>query len=1369
MTDDSPLTDDYVPRKEVQEQLVQRLDSDDTLVQIAGQPGVGKTYLLNWAEEEFEEEYAVERVRLGTHHSIQTLTQKVYRILLNDISESVKEGNRELTGASGSAVGFGGGLSWTREQPDWTENPFEYIEALDEMIDHVPDDYKRLICLDDIHNLDADEQKIKDALIEIADVLGPEITFLSAGRVQFTDDVSVIRLSTFSEAQTVELLRRETSEIEDGAARELHTRLSGHPYYLGLLVDIEDPAAAVEVPQEDIHEYIETEYLDALSEDEERFLQATSPLFELDEHVCSTVLSDDEFDQVAVRRLLRGLEKRVIVQDLGTGFKDVTQYTIHDKFRDFLLQHESNSGETHVAAFDFYAGKIRDQITSDELDFEQGTYATTLCTHHLTALIEEQKGTQEIVDVLDAVLSENGIPFYTATILLDELKKLSTDDIPDTIVTTVLSALEDREPLTRYFLDQDVDRSWSEQLYDQGRFDDPDVPQLQYLKSIVDVHPDFVVKVITNLDSDDPNTRRAVISTAEELPADAAAQTADVIKLWVSESPSFRHVGFPAVQLVDHLITNGEPNAALTVLQGVFTAPDRDPDVDWGQDRQFEQYELQELLQKTRATFVQECSQDFINVLDEALRQTLDSKTNSDGKPVYESVAGRTPIPELSYDEDNTGKRKHILFTYLSRAAKQWVAAEPTGSDREAFITSYLDDPIPAFRRIGLFLLSQHPDVYRDLIADELEKEPNYDDDSIQYDFYRLVDIGYPYLEADQQNHVYEVLRNGPDERQWIEHRATQVAPDRERSKEEIVRERVDQWRLKRLYLLDGKVSDDQQEYIDDLVEQYGEPERTASQASTPSARGGFVNERGPEDLDTLREQDAETVLQKCVDWDGPDDRRRLFVDGEREDISHWGFAQQIQQLVEEQPAAYAEAIHILEDGKPQYADVVLDTFVDVLQDGGQFPWPPILVFCETVIDEPGRWSSRCRTSIGRLIGQGIQADQTNFPTAFIERVEKILVALASIVDLDPDHEQPQSWIGGVGTTEEEVRQHGIRAIVSYLIWQDQNDRLETDHLEEPLREVLEAKITKDTAQSVRTALGRHFRTFWAVDQELIRNRLDDLFPIEDEEEAKELFAATWNGYAEGNPFLLSAYPYLKPYYHYAVDLLAEDQTEDGLITAKTTASHIGMAYVFEDESLEDEDSLIVRFYKMMNPETAANVAQSFASSLDNEDSELHQYWDAVRKLWQWRLDQVGSQIDGTENAFDYHREFRYFLRCLQHAEVSGIKDEQELIERTTPFLIHRAPHVRILEEWLAEQSARYPTVAISIYHALVEAVPDEDWYNVARSSKDELRESLYTNAVQAGDKAGSHAYKIANRFAATGYEVDKDFLDSYLSEDSSR
>lgn len=132
----------------------------------------------------------------------------------------------------------------------------------------------------------------------------------------------------------------------------------------------------------------------------------------------------------------------------------------------------------------------------------------------------------------------------------------------------------------------------------------------------------------------------------------------------------------------------------------------------------------------------------------------------------------------------------------------------------------------------------------------------------------------------------------------------------------------------------------------------------------------------------------------------------------------------------------------------------------------------------------------------------------------------------------------------------------------------------------------------------------------------------------------------------------------------------------------------------------------------------------------------------------------------------EYHGEFRYFLRCLKHTNASNLEDEQGLVERTAPFLIHQAPHVRLLEEWLAEQSGTSPAAAISVYNAIVEAVPDDEWYNVARSSNEEMRETLYTNAVRAGKVPGSHAYRVANRFAAAGYEIDKEFLDSYLSDD---
>jgi len=91
---------------------------------------------------------------------------------------------------------------------------------------------------------------------------------------------------------------------------------------------------------------------------------------------------------------------------------------------------------------------------------------------------------------------------------------------------------------------------------------------MQYLNSIVDVHPGFVVKVITNLDTDDSNTRRWLISITGDLPADAAAETVDVIESWVSESESFQQLDSYAIQLIQHLIEYDETDAALTILRG---------------------------------------------------------------------------------------------------------------------------------------------------------------------------------------------------------------------------------------------------------------------------------------------------------------------------------------------------------------------------------------------------------------------------------------------------------------------------------------------------------------------------------------------------------------------------------------------------------------------------------------------------------------------------------------------------------------------------------------------------------------------------------------------------------------------------------
>ncbi|WP_434523151.1 hypothetical protein [Halorubrum sp. AS12] len=63
------------------------------------------------------------------------------------------------------------------------------------------------------------------------------------------------------------------------------------------------------------------------------------------------------------------------------------------------------------------------------------------------------------------------------------------------------------------------------------------------------------------------------------------------------------------------MVEHDEIEAAVTVLGGVLRAPQRDADLDWQQDEQFEQYKLHELFQETREIFVEACGHEFLNAI----------------------------------------------------------------------------------------------------------------------------------------------------------------------------------------------------------------------------------------------------------------------------------------------------------------------------------------------------------------------------------------------------------------------------------------------------------------------------------------------------------------------------------------------------------------------------------------------------------------------------------------------------------------------------------------------------------------------------------------------------------------------------------
>lgn len=1368
MSQESPAPDQYISRPDVEDKLFAFIDQGKTPIHVAGEPGVGKTSTIEKLHHTYEDEHDITNHSIGKHHQIADFYGTIYRSILDQLPEDQKEEGKKLTGVGGSAAGFGASVSWDTASTDAPEVQLSYRDVLREIAELYPGERQLLLCIDDVHKLSSDEQTIRDAIREAADLLTDNIILVTAGRLAFDSIEATATLSTFSEDQTTELLQHELQDVSTDDAQRVHQRLGGHPLYIGLLTESNEPGEKLDIPETDMYDAIETRYLRSLSDDERRFLLATSPLQQLNERICNRVVPDRyDFDQTDISTLLRRLGDRVIAHDLGWNQTGIKSYRIHDTFRNFLRKRLDDATATHVheEAFRYYSEQVRTLIDAGKPDLETEANEVFSCLHHLSEDIG-QSASNELVRFIETALQEDGLRFYPASLILDEIKTWDTADVDDHIVTALIGMFDDRDELAQAFFDEDTHRNWAETWFQHDRFDEPDGYLLTYLNRIVDVHPEFVLDVIETTSTEDVKTRRFLTSIARELPPTTAASASETVAELIAFTEDIHGFEFQGLRLVEYLCENGEVDAALPVLEAILRPKDCDMDETRRQERKFERYSTIETLNDTYDLFLEETGRDFIEVLDKTLRRTLRTEKDETGTIQYESVDNRTPIKDLDYDETNTGKRKHIIYTYLSRAVEQWVDDNPDNNDRTQLLEEYLDDPDPNFRRLGLYLLSNHPDTHLHRTTEELLEEDNYYMDEIRFEFYRLLEQGFPYLEPENQDRICQILRDGPRDQGWVKQRAERFA-DEENSLAELKEQIVDRWQLKRLYLVKDSVPDAHRNYVMDLLDQHGEPETPPTEVYSPEVHSGTVTEKGPAELDDLQDWPADDVLELCVTWEPPEGKDWTDnASGGFEEVSYHGFANQLEELIKEDPQEYAAEISVLKEAKPQYVDIALHTFQDVVEQGEKFPWNPITELCEYVVEHPTQWSSRCRYDIATLLHKGIVTDGTNLPSRNTHRIEALLLEMVTETDID-EEEQPHSWIGGIGTSEEEVRQRGLDALIAYAIWRSEEGK---QPLTADIREAVIEKIVADPALPVRTALGRQFGNLWALDEKLVKKHLPEIFPTGDGLETEQQFSRAWNGYIRANHCHGPAFNELRPYYRHAIGLATADEPNKEVVDKETdsesinhdaTAGHIASAYIFQGDDLDDGDSLISIFYARASPELAAKIARSCARSLENSDA-LDGHWEMVRELWRWRLDTIEGIVQDSDDEEDYQREFYRFIDCLRHTSEAGITEEKDLLKRSVRFVRHESIGVRTIEEWLADQSTDNPEAAIEIYEHLVESATTDEWPELVRTSREELREQLYENAV-GFQETKEAAFKIANRFAAEGCEMDKTFLDDHF------
>lgn len=370
--------------------VVEALNDGVQTIHITGQPGVGKSSFLQEVAYELSDSYKTRVLYVHEGNSPTTLTQD----LLYEAREAVGKLRalfNKVTGVSGGVSPVSGGVS--------TDDRARHLRKLASLSESVSGNNRLIFFIDDVHKLDEPEVT-RDFLRELSSTLGENVHLITAGRLTHDDAEYTVRLGTFSRSESEEYLRQAYPEVDQDTVDGVYESLEGHPYYLGLLREAADDDSTFELPEEDARDFIESAYLDSMSEEEEEFIRKTSGLAELDEEICSSVL--DDMSRTRARRILDSLSNKAVVQELGRSEDTGDRvFKIHELFQEFLYEQLDNPEHLHRAAFQYYAGKFYNEIEESEVPQMEGFVYALMGNAHLEDIYNGEPEIEEFRAEID--------------------------------------------------------------------------------------------------------------------------------------------------------------------------------------------------------------------------------------------------------------------------------------------------------------------------------------------------------------------------------------------------------------------------------------------------------------------------------------------------------------------------------------------------------------------------------------------------------------------------------------------------------------------------------------------------------------------------------------------------------------------------------------------------------------------------------------------------------------------------------------------------------------------------------------------------------------------------------------------------------
>jgi hypothetical protein len=711
---------------------------------------------------------------------------------------------------------------------------------------------------------------------------------------------------------------------------------------------------------------------------------------------------------------------------------------------------------------------------------------------------------------------------------------------------------------------------------DTGRLEVPPWPQSLYLLRVASDRPREVLETAVAI----PATGNLLVNgnlaeLALRFPAGEAARL--LPRVIASLDARFGVLDPVGVgRLCRHLAAGGRPEDALVLTEALLT---RLPG-SRGSRAVMDTWSFAEVLRTSVPAVARACGLPAVSLLARVLDETVAAQTPASLRKARRDISGWwRPTIEGQPPGTDTDPASALVSALRDASAE---ALSAGGADLAAMIAEIESHDWPVFRRLALFLLSEHAgDGDSALVGARLADAGVIQDPGLDREFLLLARRRCTAVGGRDRERLLALIDRGPQVPQWRHLEQNGTPPSAAET-----RARVSRWQRDRLAAIEPVLPPERLAQYRGLVTEFGAA--PGQPAALPAVRDIAVG--SPVTAGDLAASSTEDLVKLLATWEPPGG----LMGADRPSLASALFS-----AVRQDAAGRSSAAEAFTGLPGVYAEAVISAFWQAAQEGTALDWPPVLNLCswtdqqaEAELRASGDRSRRqweaARMASLRLLEAGFAASGHEIPAELGGQAWAIIENAAA--DPDPESETEveadasERPLGEV--TMAHVRPKALTTAFAYAAWARRGNQ---EAGLGSVQQLIENQIDPgqpEPSQAVRWVCGASFSVLAGLFRPWAKEKASVIFPLGEAE--RRLWTAAWDGYLGRQPDL-DMCDVLDGSYQMAVDSLdpaADDRAE--LARATSLGLHLIIRYWHGRLTFDSHDQLLRRYYR--NAPAAARV-----------------------------------------------------------------------------------------------------------------------------------------------------------------------------------